>query len=257
MKISRIIFASLLLCFFGTNFIYSQTNAKKDKSKDGKSALQPVEVRVNLMVLDADGKFADVKPEELKLFEDGVEQKIAYFAKKEDALSIGLVVDNSGSMRRNLDEAMRIASAIASNLRAQDEAFIVRFVDSDTIEMIQNWTSDKKELNSAIEGLYVEGGQSAIIDAIYLSAETMLEREKQNKSRRYALLLISDGEELDSYYKAREMFALFKGSDAQIYMLSYAAQAPLAPKKATKLSVQLAFETGGATYILDKRKTKI
>jgi len=59
MKVSRIIFASLLLCLFGIGFAHSQENgSKKGKSKDNKSVPKLIEVKANLMVLEADGKFA-------------------------------------------------------------------------------------------------------------------------------------------------------------------------------------------------------
>jgi hypothetical protein len=143
MKISRTIFASLvLLCIFGGGFVHSQDNSKKDKPKDNKSAPKPVEVKANLMVLEADGKFADIKLEDLKIYEDGAEQKITYFAKKENALNIGLVMDNTGSMRTQLNKIVVAGATFVGSLRPQDEAFVVRFVDSDKVEILQDWTAN-------------------------------------------------------------------------------------------------------------------
>jgi len=255
MKVSQLIFTSLL-CLFGIGFVYSQDDSKKDKSKDNKSVPKPIEVKANLMILEADGKFADIKLEDLKIFEDGAEQKITYLAKKENALNVGFVIDNTGSMRLLLEEITKAASILVANLEATDEAFVVRFVDSDNISVIQKWTSNKAELKSALENMYVEGGQSAITDALHLSAEEILEREKQDKSKRYALILISDGEERDSYFKFEEMLALLKGTDIQIFMLSYANFAPKKPNESVKFSNRVAFETGSIVRILTKKKTK-
>ena len=75
MKVSRLIFASLLLCLFGIGFVHSQDKSEK-KSNNKKAEPKAIEVKANLMVLDADGKFAnDIKLEDLKIYEDGTEQK--------------------------------------------------------------------------------------------------------------------------------------------------------------------------------------
>jgi len=252
MKVSRIVFASLLLCLFGIGFVYSQDSSKKDKSKDNKSVLKPVEVKANLLVLEADGKFADIKLEDLKIYEDGAEQKITYFAKKENALNIGLVMDNTGSMRSQLERVIAAGATFVNNLRAQDETFIVRFVGSDNIEIVQEWTSNKRLLNNGLTNMFIEGGQSAITDALYLSANKILEREKADKSKRGALILVTDGEDRRSYYKREQLLDLFKGSDVQIFTIGLVSEIPneSVRKDSVKFINQLALETGGAAFIL-------
>lgn len=251
MKFSHIISALFLICLV-VSFADSQT-----KSKDKKSEQKPVEVKANVMVLDSTNQFVDgIKVEDLKVFEDGVEQKINYFSETSPVLNLGIVVDNSGSMRSVLDEIVYEGKIITTNLNQNDEALIVRFVDSDTIEIIENWTSDKAKLNASLDDLYIEGGKSAVIDAIYLSSEKLLEREKKDKTKKYALVVISDGEERDSYYKYKEMLSLFGGSDIQVFMISYAFQAPLRRKAASKFADKIVFETGGLVFDLNKKRTK-
>lgn len=255
MKISRIICAFLLLCFFGIGFAYSQGDAKNDKS-----AASRVEVKVNLMALEADGKYADIKLEDLKIFEDGAEQKITYFAKKENVLNAGLVMDNTGSIRTQFAAIEAASATFAANLRPQDEAFVVRFVSSDKVEMIENWTADKTALKEALTYMYVEGGRSAIIDALYVSAEKILEREKAERSKRYAIILFSDGEDRDSYYEPKELFDLLKPSNAQIFIIGLTQN--LSDKKnavgkknsktnAENLIKSLALKTGGAAFFVE------
>jgi Ca-activated chloride channel family protein len=254
MKITRIIFALCLVCFAAANFAFAQ---EKPKEKDKKSEQKSVEVKANVMVLDASGNLAsDIKLEDLKVLEDGVEQKITYFAKKEPILNLAIVADNTGSMRTNLNEVVQISSLFVDVLKPSDEAFVVRFVDSDIIEIMQDWTSNKRLLNQALEQMFVEGGQSAVLDAIYLSAQNLLKREREDKSKRYAIVLISDVEDRDSYYNFEQTTALFKGTDLQIFIVSYAEDAVQQKKKARSLSHQLAFETGGTLYSLPKKRTK-
>lgn len=259
MKVSRLIFASLLLCLFGIGFVHSQDNPKKDKSIDNKSAPKPIEVKANLMVLEADGKFADIKLEDLKIYEDGAEQKITYFAKKENALNIGLVMDNTGSMRPQIERVIAAGATFVNNLRPQDETFIVRFVGSENIEIVQEWTSNKKLLNIGLANMFIEGGQSAIIDGLYLSANKILEREKADKSKRGALILITDGEDRDSYYKREQLSNLFKGSDMQIFTIGLTGEIPSEriKKNSVRFINQLALETGGAAFILQGKNKEI
>lgn len=260
MKISRIITATLLICVAGIGFAFSQDNSKRDKPQDKKSAAKPVEVKANLLILNADGKFADdVKMEDVKIYEDGAEQKITYFAKKQNAFNVGLVLDNTGSMRPYLDKIVGAGKTIAANLRTQDEAFAVRFVGSDKIEILQDWTADKTVLRNALQEMYIEGGQSAVIDALYLSVSKMLEREKANKSVRSAIILITDGEDRDSFYTKEALLELLKGSDVQIFIIGLTQD--LSDKKNESAGVKnsktnsenliksLALETGGAAFL--------
>lgn len=239
----------LIIAFLGIS-VFPQGSGKDKKFKE-----RPVEIKANVAVLDANGNFAnDVKLENLKVFEDGIEQKITYFSQKEPILNLVLVFDNTGSMRKNLDEIFKISSVFGDLfLLDKNEVFVVRFVDSDKIEIKQEWTSSKKDLNEAINLMYVEGGQSAILDAVYLSADAVLKRETENKSRRYAILLISDGEDRDSYYNFKQTISLFNGTDLQVFLLSFAETAPKDKKDARFLSHLLTLETGGTTYLMPKK----
>lgn len=252
MKFSRIIFAFFLICF-AVGLADSQT-----KSKDKKSDQKLVEVKANVMVLNEANQFVDdIKAEDLKVFEDGIEQKISYFDKKSSVLNLGIVVDNSGSMRYMLDEVISNGKIITTNLSPNDEAFVVRFVSSDKIEVSEEWTSDKTKLKSALDNMYVEGGQSAVIDAIYLSAEKLLEREKKDKTKKYAMVVISDGEDRDSFYKYKEMRSLFNDSNIQVLMLLYSPyDGARKPQSTLKFVDKLVFETGGLVFNLTKKRTK-
>ena len=256
MKISHIITATLLICLVGISFAIAQNDTKKGKSKSEKTTAKAIEVKANLLISNPDGTFSDsIKPEEVKIYENGVEQKITYFARRQNILNVGLVVDNTGSMRILLDEIVKAGSIIAANIKPTDEAFVVRFVDRTKISVEQEWTSNRAELIAALENLYIEGGQSAITDALVLSAEKIFQRAKSDNTKRYALILISDGEERDSFYKFDELIKFLDKTDIQIFMLSYANSAPKNPKEALKFSNKLAFETGGIVRVLSKKRT--
>jgi Ca-activated chloride channel homolog len=238
MKLACYLFSLILMLTFVVN-CFSQ---KKDA---------PIEVKANILVLDSNKQPIDnVKQEDIKIFEDGVEQKITYFTKKEPILNLAMVFDNSGSFRKNLDEIIKAGKIITANLGDSDEAVVIRFVNNDKIEVVQNYTNNKVEIAEAIENLYIEAGQTALLDTVFLAAEKLLEREKNNSSKRYAILIFSDAEERDSFYKLDQVLEKFKGNDLQIFILSYANFAPTNKKLATKLSHLLPFETGGTTFML-------
>lgn len=251
MKLSRSLFALCIILFGSVCLILSQDKPKKkDESK-------PVEMKINLMVLDSENKFInDVKSEDLKIFEDGVEQKITRLARKEPVLNLGLVFDNSGSVRKYLDEVIMTGKIVVNNLNPEDEAFVVRFVNSDKIAVTQDWTSDKAALNEALDNLYIEAGPTAVLDAIYLSAGKLLEREKIDKSKRYGIILVSDAEDRDSYYKLGEVSKLFRETDLQVFLISYAANAPQHKDRALKLANSIPIEFGGMVYSLPKKRDK-
>lgn len=227
--------------------------AQNKKEKNAKQT--PIEIKANVLVFDEKNQLVgDVKKEDIKIFEDGAQQQITYFAEKKPVLNLGIVVDNSGSLRPLLDEIIWACSYMATNLRDADEAFIIRFVDRSKIEVVEDWNSDKTKLINACNGnLYVEGGQSAVLDAVYLSAGKILERAKEDTSKRYALLLISDVEERDSYYTFNQTIELFKETDSQLFILSYAELAPNKKEFAKSLSHLLSLETGGTIYTLSKK----
>ncbi|MCY7375099.1 MAG: VWA domain-containing protein [Pyrinomonadaceae bacterium] len=260
MKISQITLATLLIGIVGIGFVFSQDNSKKDKPKDKQRTIKPVAVKANLLILNANGKFADdVKLEDCKIYEDGIEQKLTYFARKQNAFNVGLVVDNTGSMRSQLETVVSAGATFVANIRPQDEVFVTRFVSSNKVEIVQNWTADKNRLKNALANLYIEGGKSAVIDALYLSVGEISKREKADQTVRNALILISDGEDRDSFYNERQLFELFKGSDTQVFTIGLVGQFFDAESKsaAKKFINQLSFETGGASFFVNGKKDEL
>lgn len=251
--LKQLLIVSLIFLFILPIGITAQNKKKDKKEKDAKQT--PIEIKANVLVFNEKEQLVfDVKKEDIKIFEDGEQQQITYFAEKKSVLNLGIVVDNSGSLRSSLDEIIWACAYVANNLRKMDEAFIIRFVDRDNIEIVENWTSDRDKLiNGCANKLYTEGGQSAVLDAVYLSAGKLLERAKEDTSNRYALLLISDVEERASYYNFDQTIELFKETDSQLFILSYAELAPNKKKFAKSLSHSLSLETGGTIYTLSKK----
>ncbi|MCX7639414.1 MAG: VWA domain-containing protein [Pyrinomonadaceae bacterium] len=217
-------------------------------------------VILNIRVVDRMGRpITNLRKEDIKVYEDGVPQQIEYFSKELVPTNYAIVVDNSGSMRRQLEKVIESTRILIRSNLPDDETCIIRFISSDKIEILQDFTTDKALLEEALEKMFIEGGQTAVIDAVYLAAERVNEYEKakdQYERKRRALILISDGEDRNSYYTEKQLFEFLKETDVQIYTIGFTSDLSKeggfirkSPReKAEALLKRLAEETGGKAY---------
>ena len=216
-------------------------------------------VQLHVRVIDRNNRpINNVRQNEFRVFEDGVPQTIESFSREEVPISYGLAVDTSGSLRSQIQSVIDAGKTIVNSNKAGDETVLVRFTSSDKIETAQDFTSNKELLIDALDSLYVEGGQTAVIDAVYLSAEHVSDYKKGDDTdrRRRALILITDGEEKDSFYKQEQLFARLREEDVQIFVIGFIneldKEAGLIRKsprdKAVNLINKLASETGGRAF---------
>lgn len=216
-------------------------------------------VQLHVRVIDRNNRpINNVTQGEFQVFEDGVKQPIEYFTREEVPISYGLAVDTSGSLRTQLATVLEAGKTIINANRPGDETFLVRFVGRDNTETVQDFTASKEALADALDNMYTEGGQSAVVDAVYLSAEHVAEYKKGDESdrRRRALIVITDGEDRNSYYNQEQLFARLREEDVQIFVIGFVneldKEAGLIRKsprqKAVNLINRLASETGGRAF---------
>ncbi len=216
-------------------------------------------VTLNVRVIDRNNRPIDnVRQEEFRVFEDGEPQPIEFFTREEVPITYGLAVDTSGSLRSQLQSVIDAAKAIITSNKRGDETFLESFISSDKIETIQDFTADKGLLLDGLDNLYVEGGQTAVIDGVYLAAEHVAEYKKgdENDRRRRALIVITDGEDRNSFYKQEALFSRLREEDVQIFVIGFVKELDRdsgfirkSPReKAVSLLTKLATETGGRTF---------
>jgi Ca-activated chloride channel family protein len=224
-------------------------------------------VKLSVLVLD-DSKRAvnDVNQNELRVFEDDVEQQISFFSKEQVPLSYGLMVDNSGSLRSQIREVIEAGKRIVNANRPEDEAFVMRFISSEKIDIIQDFTSNKSALDRSLDQLYPEGGETALIDAVFVAALHLAKRTQRESdhARRNALILVSDGEDRHSTSKVDELFEFLRKNDIQIYIVGLVSEldndrGPSFARKPTRgesvdLLNRLARETGGQVFFPDSHE---
>ncbi len=154
-------------------------------------------------------------------------------------ISYGLVVDNSGSFRLLLDKVIDVVTGVVKENGADDEAFLLTFVDTPKIVLRQEFTSSKSDLNDAAQNMFVEGGQTAILDAVKISAEYLV-KNAHNSGRARSLVLVTDGEDRESGAKVDDVLRLLKDQNIRVFVIALADG-----KVFTKLIDRLTKETGG------------
>jgi Ca-activated chloride channel family protein len=216
-------------------------------------------VTLNVRVIDRNNRpIGNVQQTEFHVLEDGVPQPIEYFTREEVPISYGLAVDTSGSLRSQLQSVIDAGKTIINSNRKGDETFLVRFISSDKIETVQDFTANQDLLIDGLDSFYVEGGQTAVIDAVYLTADHVAEYKKGDDGdrRRRALIVITDGEDRSSFYSPDKLFARLREADVQIYVIGFVNELDKegglirkSPRdKAVNLLNKIATETGGRAF---------
>ena len=216
-------------------------------------------VTLNVRVIDRTNRPIDnVRKTDFHVYEDGVPQPVEFFSREEVPISYGLAVDTSLSLRNQLQSVIDAAKTIINSNKRGDETFVERFISSDKINVEKEFTANKDDLIETIDNLYLEGGQTAVIDGVYLAAEHVAEYKKGDNSdrRRRALIVITDGEDRHSFYTEAQLFQRLREEDVQIYIIGFTSELDKeggfikkSPRdKATALINKFASETGGRAF---------
>lgn len=192
----------------------------------------------------------DLKKEDFSVYEDKVKQTIDSVSREEVPVSFGMVIDTSGSMRSKLQTVTDAALSLVKQMRQDDEAFVASFKAEP--ELVQDFTTDRRELEEALSQLYTSGG-TALLDAIIATADYAQEKGKR---RRKALVIISDGLEKNSSVKEKEVMEAIKEDEVQVYLVGFIdeemeekslfGRSP--GKKAKDLLMRIADDSGGRAY---------
>ncbi|MET0648830.1 MAG: VWA domain-containing protein [Pyrinomonadaceae bacterium] len=258
LRLSRALVCAALLCVL-SNVCFAQEPAPT--STPVAPAAQPAHVEVTL----TGGKgraVPELTREDVRVFVDGVERPVVSFEKETQPVSYGLVVDNSASLRSQMARVVSAAKFVVTQNAPGDEAFVVRFVASDQISVLQNFTADKAALNAAFDSMFVQGGQTALLDALHLAGEHLTKKAKRDGApgRRLALILVSDGEDRQSWYKAEQVFKLLKAGGVQVFCVGLTGELDDVQgfinkgrrQRAKDLLLKIADETGGRVFYAEK-----
>jgi VWFA-related protein len=213
-----------------------------------------IKASVDLVVLhvtisDEAGQFvSDLKKGDFKVFENKIEQNISVFTREDIPVTMGLVIDNSGSMREKREQVNSAAMTFVRTSNPQDEAFVVNFNDEYYLDTDGDFTSDPKDMDNALSRIDTRGS-TALYDAVIGSLEHL---KKGHKDKR-VLLVITDGDDDASRKTLADTMKEAEQSNAAIYTIGvFSADDRKNDKKMVRRSTkelrELAEVTGGMAY---------
>ena len=179
-------------------------------------------VNVDLVVLHAtvrDRKghiVADLQKEHFEVFEESVRQSLQLFLREDIPVTVGLVVDHSGSMKSKFGDVLAAARAFAHSSNPKDEMFVVNFNENVSLGLPDSlpFTIDTDELERAIAATPVTG-QTALYDAVGKSLDQLQQASRDKK----VLIVISDGGDNASSLTLNQVLKLAQQSSALIYTI--------------------------------------
>lgn len=177
-------------------------------------------VNVTATVLDTAGRFVPgLRQDDFTVFENGVRQELTYFSAERVPVSLGIVLDTSGSMAgEKMDDARSALDRfLYDHLDERDEVFLYRF--SDHPVAVEGWTTDRARLSRAMSRITPNGG-TAMYDAV-LEALPLV---KQGHHQKKALLIISDGNDTSSIATLREVRDAVRDSEVLVYAVGLDAE---------------------------------
>ena len=198
--------------------IASDRSKPSAPADDGDDTIRLDATLVNIPVLVSDraGRYIpQLTKNDFLLYEDGVQQEIAFFGDEQVPFNVALVLDMSPSVQGSLEEIQRAALEFVRQLRSDDRVMIVSF--DKNVHFHTQFTNNRRELESAIRNTQTGSGTS-VYDAVY----EVVDRKLRLIEGRKALILLSDGEDTTSNHASYdEAINIVTESDVLVYGLRY------------------------------------
>jgi len=195
----------------------SPSQGRQDSADD-----YTISVNVNQVVLSATAQdhnnalVSGLGKDDFQVFEDGVLQQIKYFSHGDIPVTVGLVIDNSGSMKPKRADVIAAALAFAHSSNPKDQMFVVNFNEKVSFGLPDNtpFTDQTAQLEVALSRIAADG-ETALYDAIAIA----LERLRKGTRDKKVLIVISDGGDNASKHKLADIMAMAGQPDAIIYTI--------------------------------------
>ncbi len=213
---------------------------------------QPIKKDVDLVLVpvtitDATGRLVTgLEQGNFQVFDGKQQQEIRHFSSEDAPVSLGILLDLSGSMVDKLERAKEAVVEFCRTANPQDEFFLISF--SDTPRLVVDFTSRVEDIQSTLLTAATKG-RTSLLDAIYMGMNKM----QQARHAKKALLIISDGGDNRSRYTQNEIKSLVREGDVMIYAVGtydrnfQTAEEQLGPE----LLSDIAQATGGRAFTLD------
>jgi Ca-activated chloride channel family protein len=204
-------------------------------------------VLVPLIVTDPLNRLVTgLEKNEFFLYENGTQQQIKSFSSEDAPVSIGIIMDLSGSMTNKVVRARESIIEFLRTSNPQDEFFIIGF--NDRPELIEDFTSSVDDIEARLQTVRA-GRRTALLDAIYYGVNKM----KQARYERKAILIVSDGGDNRSRYTENEVRNLVRESDTELFAIGIfdAYAATTEERNGPLLLHDMTEETGGQLFRVD------
>jgi VWFA-related protein len=201
-------------------------------------------VQLNVSVFDQNYKVIRGLPQSaFSVLENGVKQEIAVFRQEDVPVSMGLVVDNSASMKDKRDRVISAALAMVKASNPDDEVFVVNF--SDEPELAQEFTSKVDVLEKGLRAVQTKG-ETAMRDAALLGIQHLRSKAKRDKR---VLVVITDGEDNASVASQQRLIEFAHQNNAIVYGIGLlGGEQPESAARAKQRLEELTNATGGRAW---------
>ena len=207
-------------------------------------------VLVNVTITDGRGHpITGLQKENFQIFEEKTEQAVRYFSAEESPVSVGLVLDFSGSMKSKFRELREAVAQFLKTANPHDEFCLIEF--RDRAELSIGFTPAAEEVENRV-ALARPEGHTALLDAVYMGLRQM----KKARNLRKALLVVSDGGDNHSRFTAREVESMARESDVEIYTIGIPDRAgpslgAFEASRGASLLEEISEQGGGRYYTID------
>lgn len=224
-------------------------NFPVNKTDDDVIRVETDLVLIPARITDRSGKpVSDLRKAEFKIFENDVEQEIAYFSGEDQPFTVALVLDMSYSSVFKLAEIQSAALEFINQLRADDKVMVVSF--DEKIHVLCKPTNNRKILRYAVEGAQIASGTS-----LYTTLDSILENELGEISGRKAIVLLSDGVDTASKnFSASDVLEKLAETDVMVYPIQYDTYDDV--QKNRKESAQVFYDDDDRPYVVEKPRVK-
>ncbi len=201
-------------------------------------------VVLHTTVVDRKGnRITDLSQSAFKVFENGVEQPLKIFRREDIPISLGLIIDNSGSMRNKRGKVESAAVKLVKASKRNDEVFVVNFNDEAFLD--QDFTNKISLLEQALARIDSRGG-TAMRDAVRMSIDHLKQGAKRDKK---VLLVVTDGEDNNSATTLENVVRAAQQSEVLIYAIGLLSEEEKRDARRAKRALDaIVSATGGQAY---------
>jgi Ca-activated chloride channel family protein len=238
---SRLLFTSLCI-LIGVCSTFSQSRYSQKGSADSEGVIMSV------TAWRTDKKTDPIRPENIYLYENGIEQKVKNFSYDPSPSKIVLLFDNSKTVPIDLEKMKKAAMEFAYEIFDGDQLFVIGYDDKP--EIVQEWTDDAKKMEASVASFRKKGDPNLFDALVGAMNEVLLPLIPG--TRKTAIVIVGDGLDRDSTAKFDDVLGALQDHNITVYALQVPDRTGGAYKrdkpKATAILQQLTEGTGGTVF---------